>query len=293
MNQVDLFVIVLVVVFAVSGSRRGLISSAGDIISIALALGIGSVAYPLATAPIAWLLHLPPNLAGPLGYLLVTAIIALSAGWGCSALANRFEPSKHISRVGGAAFGGVLGAMLAGVLVLASGLLPGAGSSAERSLLGRNMIQVVPRLHEGMESIGLPMPKLVQLPEDYRDELEGMRQGLQFMRLNFTRLNGATCIHCRTPVDFLGYKFSRGTLMSPKFQCPNCGRTSDGCQTFEGFHAIYRKCPVDLAEQGVEFDCGVWTNGWWTVPHGMCPVRGTEFRGELPPPRSPVTRPPL
>ncbi len=293
MNQIDLFIIVVVAVFAVSGSRRGLISSAGDIISIALALGIGSVVYPLAAAPIAWLLHFPPNVSGPIGYLVVTVIIALSAGWGCAALAHRFEPSKHISRIGGAVFGGVLGAILSGVLVLASGLLPGAGSAAQQSLLGRNMIQVVPRLHEGMESIGLPLPKLVQLPTDYRDELEGMRQGLQFMRLNFTKLDGAMCIHCRTPVKFVGYKFSHGMLMSPKFQCPNCGRTSDGCQTFEGFHAIYGKCPVDLANQGVEFDCGVWTNGWWTVPHGKCPVCGKEFTGELPPPTSPASRPPL
>ena len=282
MNQVDLFIIVVVVGFAISGSRRGLISSAGDIISIALALGVGSLAYPLAAAPIAWLFHFPPNLAGPVGYLITAVAAALLAGWGCSALAHRFEPSKHISRVGGAAFGAVLGAVLAGVLVMASGMLPGAGPAVGQSKFGRAMMQVVPRLHEGMESVGLPVPKLVQLPTDYRDELQGVRQGLQFMRLNFTRLNGATCIHCRTPVEFLGYKFSRGTLMSPKFQCPNCGRTSDGCQTFEGFHAIYGTCPVELAEQGVEFDCGVWTNGWWTVPHGVCPICGKEFKGELP-----------
>ena len=282
MNQVDLFVIALVVAFAVSGSRRGLICSAGDIIAIALALGIGSIAYPLAAAPIGWLLGFPPNLAGPVGYLVVAVIAALAAGWGCSALASRFEPSRHISRIGGAAFGAVLGVILSGVLILASGMFPGAAPSVEQSRLGRSLIQVVPRLHEGMESVGLPVPKLVQLPTDYREELEGVRQGLQFMRLNFTKLNGSTCIHCRTPVQFLGYKFSRGTLMSPEFQCPACGRTSDGCQTFEGFHAIYGKCPVDLARQGVEFDCGVWTNGWWTVPHGVCPVCGKEFRGELP-----------
>jgi len=283
MNQVDLFVVVLMVAFAVSGSRRGLICSAGDIIAIVLALGLGSIAYPLLAAPIGWLLGFPPNLSGPIGFLLVAVIVALAAGRGCSALASRFEPPKHFSRVGGAAFGAVLGAMLAGVLILASGLLPGAAPAVEQSRLGRSMVQVVPRLHEGMDSIGLPVPKLVQLPTDYRDEVAGMRQGLQFMRLNFTRLDGSTCIYCRTPVQFQGYKFSRGTLMSPKFQCPSCGRTSDGCQTFEGFHAIYGKCPVELAEQGVEFDCGVWINGWWTVPHGVCPVCGKEFKGERPP----------
>lgn len=106
-----------------------------------------------------------------------------------------------------------------------------------------------------------------------------MRQGMQFLRVNFSRLNGVTCINCRTPVEFLGYRFSRGTMISPEYRCPKCGRTSDGCQTFEGFHIIYGKCPVDLANQGVEFDCGVWTNGWWTLPHGKCPVCGKEYHG--------------
>jgi hypothetical protein len=130
-----------------------------------------------------------------------------------------------------------------------------------------------------MESLGLPLPKLVNLPADYQEEAAGLRHGLQFMRLNFTRLDGATCLNCRGKVQFLGYRFSRGTLMSPEFRCPKCGRTSDGCQTFEGFHAIYGKCPVTLAEEGVQFDCGVWRNGSWTVPRGVCPVCGNEFRG--------------
>ena len=104
MNQVDLFIIVVVLGFAFSGSRRGLISSAGDIISIAVALGIGSIAYPLGAAPIAWALGFPPNVAGPLGYLVIAVLAALGVGWGCSHLAKRFEPTKHVSRVGGAAF---------------------------------------------------------------------------------------------------------------------------------------------------------------------------------------------
>lgn len=277
MNQVDLFVIAVTVACAISGARRGLISSAGDIIAIALALAIGSVAYPLAAAPITWIFGLPPSIAGPLGYLAVALAVALGASWGCSILAHRFEPGRRIGLAGGAAFGVVVGAVLSGVLILAFGILPGTAPAVERSALGRSLVQVVPRLHEGMDSLGLPLPKLVQLPTDYREE--GLRQGLQFLRLNFTRLDGATCINCRSPVQFLGYRFSRGTLLSPEFRCPNCGRTSDGCQTFEGFHAIYGKCPVELAEQGVKFDCGVWTNGWWTVPHGRCPVCGREFRG--------------
>jgi hypothetical protein len=175
--------------------------------------------------------------------------------------------------------GGVAGVMLSAVLLLISGVITRTAQPIQQSLLGMRIVRLVPALHETMESIGLPLPKLVQLPTDYREEMSGARQGLQFLRLNAVRLDGAMCINCRTPVKFEGYQFSRGTLMSPRFRCPKCGRTSDGCQTFEGFHTIYGICPVTLADEGVQFDCGVWTNGWWTVPHGRCPVCGKEYRG--------------
>lgn len=274
MNQVDLLVVAVVLAFALGGARWGAISSAGDIVGLGLALGVGSLAYPLGAAPIAWVFSLPENVAGPLGYLLVALTTAFLAGWGFSALGERWRPPKPVDRAGGAVFGAVLGAVLAGVLIIASGVLPGAAAPVERSALGRRLVWVVPRLHGVMDSAGLPLPKLVQLPTDYRDEVQGMRHGLQFLRLNFARLDGATCIHCRSEARFLGYRFSRGTLIAPEFECSGCGRTSDGCQTFEGFHAIYEQCPVEVANEEMRFDCGIWTNGWWTTPHGACPVCG-------------------
>jgi len=279
MNQVDLFILVVIAATAFEGARRGLINSAGDVIALVLGLAVGSLTYPLAAAPLKWVLGANSPVAGALGFILMAVATVWLLSWGFAHLAERFEPSAAVSRTGGAAFGAVLGVVLAAVLVLASGLLPGAADPVSKSALGPRITVFVPRLHENLESIGLPLPKLVQLPSDYREELSGMRKGLQFLRINFTRLDGAMCIHCRTPVRFLGYQFVRGTLMAPKFQCPNCGRTSDGCQTFEGFHTIYGQCPVDVAREGVEFDCGVWTNHWYTVPHGPCPVCGKEFRG--------------
>lgn len=276
MNQVDFFILLVVAACALSGARRGLISSAGDILTLVVGLGVGSLAYPIVDYPLRWF-GLPPTVSGPIGFSAVAVAAVLLVGWGISALAARHELPKPTNRIGGAAFGVALGVILAAALVLFSSALPNAAEPVGRSTLGRRITVIVPRLHESMESIGLPLPKLVQLPTDYRDELSGMRQGLQFLRVNFTRLDGATCLHCRTGVDFLGYQFSRGTLMSPKFECPECGRTSDGCQTFEGFHVIYDACPVTFAQEGVRFDCGVWTNDWVTVPHGRCPVCGKEF----------------
>jgi len=282
MNEVDLFIIVVIGACAVSGARRGLISSAGDIISLLLGLVLGALAYPVVEAPLRWLFSAPPTISGPLALLAVAVATVLLAGWGFSTLAGRFDGRSPASRAGGGVFGMFLGVVLAAVLILVSGVIPGAAEPVQRSALGPRIVVVVPRLETNLDLLGVPMPKLVQLPEDYRDELSGVRQGLQFMRVNFARLDGATCINCGAPVRFLGYQFSRGTLLSPKFECTRCGRTSDGCQTFEGFHLIYGQCPVALAEQGVEFDCGVWTNGSWTVPKGVCPICGKEYRGQRP-----------
>jgi len=280
MNQVDFLILVVVGVCALSGARRGIISSAGDIISLLLGLVLGAIAYPLAAAPVRWVSGASPAVAGALGFVFLSVLVVAGASWGFSVLSSRFEIGKQASRAGGAGFGAAFGLFFAAILVMASALLPGSAEPVSKSRLASSIAALVPRLHENLESVGIPLPKLVQLPTDYRDELQGINQGRQFLRINFTRMDGAMCINCRSAVDFQGYQFSRGTLMSPKFRCPECGRTSDGCQTFEGFHEIYGSCPTILAAEGLQFDCGVWTNGWWTVPYGPCPVCGKEFLPE-------------
>jgi uncharacterized membrane protein required for colicin V production len=280
MNQVDFLILVVVGGCALSGARRGIISSAGDIISLLLGLVLGAIAYPLAAAPVRWLSGASPAVAGALGFVILSVLVVAGASWGFSVLSSRCEIGKKVSRAGGAGFGAAFGLFFAAILVMASALLPGSAEPVSKSRLASSITALVPRLHENFESVGIPLPKLVQLPTDYRDELQGINQGRQFLRINFTRMDGAMCINCRSAVDFQGYQFSRGTLMSPKLRCPKCGRTSDGCQIFEGFHEIYGSCPTILAGEDLQFDCGVWTNGWWTVPHGPCPVCGKEFRQE-------------
>ena len=54
------------------------------------------------------------------------------------------------------------------------------------------------------------------------------------------------------------------------FECADCGRESDGCQTFEGHHLLYGACPLD--EEGVG-RCGNW-RGDWLRARGACPVCG-------------------
>jgi uncharacterized membrane protein required for colicin V production len=277
MNQVDLLIFVVIAASALSGAKRGLISSAGDIVALFLGLVFGTLCYPLFAAPLHWLTGLPEAYAGALGFMVAAVVVVFLAGWGFSHISERQQLEKKLNRTGGGLFGALFGVFFAAILVMASGLLPHANGSVKDSLLAPRIISLVPKLHQSLESVGLPLPKLVQLPTDYQEELAGLNQGRQFLRINFTALDGSQCINCGAKVDFAGYQFSRGTLMSPKFVCPKCGRTSDGCQTYEGFHTIYHGCPAEIAQDGVKFDCGVWTNGWWVVPRGTCPVCGKQY----------------
>jgi len=116
------------------------------------------------------------------------------------------------------------------------------------------------------------LPKLVTLPFAYGGEFDYGHPAVRFLRYNFAKLDGATCIKCRGPVEFKGFLLRSGGAMMPLIVCTTCGRKSDGCQTFEGFHALYQACPVDYAVKGQRFDCGNWTNFEWVSPDGECPI---------------------
>ncbi len=56
----------------------------------------------------------------------------------------------------------------------------------------------------------------------------------------------------------------------PLFECQQCGRRSDGCQTFEGHHLLYHYCPH---QDGCNMRCGHWPSEWGRA-QGACPVCG-------------------
>ncbi|MBC7327773.1 hypothetical protein H5T87_06625 [bacterium] len=186
---------------------------------------------------------------------------------------------------------GIIGKLLGGFLGMVlffflSGALALLNPPSEKSPLAMLAEKAMPRLIILSEKLHIDPPKLVYHPSTFEGEWssEGLWEGrieYRFERFAFSQLDGSTCIACRGKVKFLGY-FRKGRApLVPKFQCTVCGRTSDGCQTFEGFHKIYGICPVEEAEKGVELDCGTWTNGNWVVPKGKCPVCGREYRPPL------------
>jgi len=279
MNEVDLVVILIIALSVYHGATRGVLTGAVDLGSLLLALIIGSSSWRIAAALFRFV-GFPEFLAGLLGFASLTMGLAVGCVYLGLWLLRNVKPSKWTDRIGGGAFGFIFGFLLAALILMASGALPNAYKPIQQSALGLGVVSLVPAFYTDAESAGLALPKLVMLPLDYRDEVEGTRKGLQYLQINFSKLDGATCMKCRGKMVYDGYQFRRGTLLSPKFHCSQCGRTTDGCQSFEGFHTIYGRCPVDLAKEGIRFDCGVWTNDSFIVPKGPCPIDGKVFSEE-------------
>jgi uncharacterized membrane protein required for colicin V production len=278
-NQVDVFIILVFGLNVYYAASRGLVRGLGDLAALFLALGIGSLIYPAPAAVLGALLGLPPVARDLLGFIISAVAIAVGVGYLFSHIAERRKLNKVVDRIGGGATGAVIGAILVGLLLMISGTITGTTRPIDRSALAPPFLEVVPSMQLAMDRIGLPIPKLVLLPSRYEEELSGMRYGPQFMRLNFAHIENATCIKCRGPLKFLGYKRVRGSRLAPKFICRRCGRTSDGCQSFQGMHAIYNECPVLVARRGFKLNCGVWTNPDFVWPLGPCPVDGNVFTG--------------
>jgi len=278
-NQVDVVIVLVLGVNVYYGALRGVVRGLGDLAALFLALGVGSLIYPAPAAVLGALLGLPPVARDLLGFIISAIAIAVGVGYLFAHIAKRRKLSPIVDHIGGGAAGTVIGAILVGLLLMISGTVTGTTRPIDRSALAPPFLEVVPAMHLAMDRVGLPIPKLVLLPPRYEEELSGMRYGPQFMRLNFAHIENATCIKCRGPLEFLGYKRVRGSRLAPKFMCRRCGRTSDGCQSFQGMHRIYNECPVLVARRGFKLNCGVWTNPDFVYPLGACPVDGNVFKG--------------
>ncbi|HIE53165.1 MAG TPA: CvpA family protein [Armatimonadetes bacterium] len=274
MNGIDLLAVLLVGFNAYWGARRGFYLGLLDLAAIVVALGVASIGYSVGAWLLGHLLGLRGAAGGLGGFVLVALTVAKLVSLGQRFLPAREGKPPAWERIGGGLIGTLLGVLMAALLLSALAGLP-LGEPIRTSFLGRPFAQGVPHLYQTLEAWGMDLPKLVQLPRDYEDELAPVfKTQLQFRRLNFTRLDGATCIKCRGRVKFLGYLRKDEGPLTPKFQCTRCGRTSDGCQTFEGFHRMYGKCPTKVANDGYQLDCGMWSNGEWVIPRGRCPVCG-------------------
>ncbi|MDW7730780.1 MAG: hypothetical protein SCJ94_12400, partial [Bacillota bacterium] len=119
------------------------------------------------------------------------------------------------------------------------------------------------------------LPRINTYPENLVTYIDTVGAYTDQRGTNYRELDQSTCFACGEPVDFMGYADNGKGSVSPKFICSGCGRTSDGCQTYEGYHVMYNVCPVEMANQGYRFDCGIWNNNRYVRPEGPCVVCGT------------------
>ncbi|HET9014227.1 MAG TPA: CvpA family protein, partial [Thermomicrobiaceae bacterium] len=126
MNWIDLLIVVVVVLGALAGIRRGFLRGALDLVLVAVGLLAGAVAYRPAAALIGHFLHRSGVAINVLGFaavaLIVQGILSLVASVALGppiSLARAFPPVRWTDDIAGALPGLVKGAVIATLLVLA------------------------------------------------------------------------------------------------------------------------------------------------------------------------------
>ena len=249
-------------------AKRGFFLALTDIIRVAVGLALGLAAFSA-------LYRMSGSYAAAYVGLGVAALIGI---FGVRALLHvlRLDPAwgrAPAGRLGGGAIGLLLGCFIAAVFVPVIGRSGRTSEAVSRSTLGPPLIETTPLLYHAADALNLDLPMLNSRAIRFEDEgLDG--QAALVERINYSRLDGSACIECRAAVRFEGYFHRVGVSVSPRFTCPQCGRRSDGCQTFEGFHKMYGRCPVDVSVALGPIDCGVWPNDRPVYPRGICPIDG-------------------
>ena len=277
LNWLDILLLLLLFVFLMRGISIGLIGSVFEVLSILAGMLVASRYYSLAGNYFMERFQISNSLVDTISFAVIFIIVSalITVVGSLVSLVTRLPFIRKLDRVGGSFTGAVVGMVAVGmilVLLTTFPLIEDFNSRVKESQLASSMLNLMEGLYEKSTDI-LPVdfPRLAFYPEYLTDF---SRQGPAFKAINFKDLEGAICINCGGKVEFEGYLSTNENSISPKFICPDCSRSSDGCQTFEGYHIMYEGCPIVLGRQGYRFDCGVWTNGNFVRPTGECPVCG-------------------
>ncbi|MCM8806421.1 MAG: CvpA family protein [Candidatus Omnitrophica bacterium] len=276
MTGIDFILIILFLSGILTGIVRGFIGGIIDIIGIIIGTSLASISYK---APV--ILFKKFNIVGTpvdiLFFHLFSVLFILSVIVGIEVLRKRVYIKHIVDRIFGFFTGVLLGMFLCGFILNIMSASPNVAKEIDQTKFAKYITKFAPKIYEKSDKIGITLPKLLVILEKYSDEFDRTKFNILFLKQNFAKLEG-TCIKCRGKAKFSGYFLISGMSVIPKFKCEKCGRTSDGCQTFEIFHLLYKKCPVELARKGVMFDCGRFPNNELIVPEGSCPIDNDELK---------------
>ena len=284
-NWLDLIILIIIAAAVIQGIRAGLIRSIFNVAGLAVGFLAAINYYAPAGSMIIRHINLPQIIADVLSFIVIfavsTAIVHLIGSF--VAVITRVRLFRFADRVGGSAAGLLIGFILVGIILImitAFPLFNGFHDQIEESYLAPPIVDNTQQIYEELgELLPVELPQLKTFPEElssYLSVISTRSEQSDHRRVNYKKLDGATCFVCGGSVEFLGYLDNGMNSISPKFACTECGRTSDGCQTYEGYHEMYQLCPVELGNQGYRFDCGVWTNHAYHRPTGPCVVCGAE-----------------
>jgi len=270
MTGIDFILIVVFLSGILIGITRGFVGGIIDIIGIIVGISLSSIAYK---APVN--LFSKFNIKGTpvdiLFFHLFSFLFIISVIVGIEVLRKKVYIKHIVDRILGIFTGVIVGMFLCGFLLNMMSASPNTAREIDNARFSKYITRFAPKIYERSDRIGITLPKLIALSKDYMDEFDKTKLSISFIKVNFSKMKG-TCMKCGGEVEFKGYFIKAGMSVIPKFVCKNCGRTSDGCQAFEIFHFIYKKCPVELAKKGIKFDCGNFPNHELIMPKIECPV---------------------
>lgn len=253
--------------FIIRGYRRGFLQQFLDLLGSVAALVIAFYFYQRVGTYLAGLFRLSEPFANMLSFILIIVVL----GGSVSFIGKRWrdhsknEPVALFDSGMGAILGGLKAAVILIIVLLVLVSLPFSffTEQIEASSFANDLLRLAPLFYV-IQNQSLPsnLPRLVVSPE-----------GLQMRKIAPVDLDQATCIACGSKVEYRGM-IRKGLAVHSQTYCPKCHRTSDGCLTFEGYHATHGVCPYErLGAVGLT-DCKIWPNPEPTTVNGKCKVCG-------------------
>lgn len=263
----DWAIIISLLIFVLRGFKSGIVQQILGLLGSIAALILAFYFYEQLGSLLADWLKVSENLGSILGFVLiivaVSSVVALtSKKW------RNLTSSSSLSTLdslAGALFSAlkVLIVWVLILLLLSSLQWDFIQKPLVESTLAGDVLKMAPFFYF-LQDRALPanVPKLFVTPE-----------GMQLRTINYEDLDGSTCIACGGEVRYRG-RVKNGLFYFPLFECTVCGRQSDGCQTFEGFHLFYRRCPWEGRTFITGTKCEIWTEQEAVFPTTVCPVCG-------------------
>jgi hypothetical protein len=267
MTVIDWIIVAALGWFIFWGFRKGFVRQLFTLIGSILALVLGFYFYEKVGVWLAAQTGLSIPLANVVGFILLSVIIGGTAGFIGSRWRHKHkdEPVALIDSSFGALFGGVKAGLILLIILLVLVSLPWdfVRGPIESSNLSVDILRFAPFFYL-VQDKSLPpnVPRLVVSPE-----------GLQMRSPEDATWKNAICFACGGKVTYKGF-IQKGLAAYPQVICTKCGRTSDGCLTFQGFHMLNNVCPYQRLGSLNNYDCKVWPNPKPATVHGKCPVCG-------------------